>query len=336
MSAKISKMQRVRPTAKQVAHTVGVSVAAVSRAFTPGASLGEDKRRRILEAAAALGYVSPARRTAEAAAAGAVTLVAGDLSNPFYPMVLETLARRLQRRGRRLLVYALPDQEQVDALTPQILTARPSALVVTSARLTSKMAEACRTQGIKVVLLNRIQRDIRVNAVACDNYLGGRDAALHLLTKGRRRIAFIEGLAGTSTHVERQRGFVETLREADVRLCASMEGAFEYRVAHAAATDLLSGRAAPDALFCCNDIMALAAIDAARAKGMSVPDDVAIVGFDDIPMAAWDSYRLTTVRQPVERMVEETIALLDDMTGAPESEGTMRILPGELIERATT
>lgn len=329
-------MSIVRPTAKQVAFEVGVSVSAVSRAFTPGTSLDEDKKRRILEAAARLGYVSPARRTAEAIAAGAVTLVAGDLANPFYPLVLETLARQLQARGRRLLVYALPNEEQIDLVTPQILMARPSALVVTSARLTSKMADAAQRQGIKVVLLNRIQRDIRVNAVACDNYLGGRDAALHLLARGRLRIAFIEGLANTSTHVERQRGFVDTLREAGTDLHASLGGAFDYRVAHGAAIQLLSGRPAPDSLFCCNDIMALAAIDAARTLGMRVPDDVAIVGFDDIPMSSWDSYRLTTIRQPVDRMVEETIRLLDDMTGAPESEVATRILAGELVQRATT
>ncbi len=327
---------KAKPTAKQVAHEIGMSVSAVSRAFTPGASLDEDKKRRILEAAAQLGYVSPARRTAEAVAADTVTLVAGDLSNPFYPMVLDRLAQQLQKSGRRLLVYALPDQERVDAITPQILTARPSALVVTSARLTSNMADACRRQGIKVVLLNRIQRDLLINAVACDNYRGGRDAALHLIARGRRRIAFIEGIANTSTHVERQRGFNDMLGEAGVALHASVRGAFDYRIAHAAAAGLLAGPSAPDAVFCCNDIMALATIDAAKAGGLRVPDDVAIVGFDDIPMAAWDSYRLTTIRQPIERMVEETIQLLDDMKGTPESEGTMRILPGELIERATT
>jgi DNA-binding LacI/PurR family transcriptional regulator len=325
-----------RPTAKQVAFEVGVSVAAVSRAFTPGASLDEDKKRRILEAAARLGYVSPARRTAEAVSAGAVTLVAGDLANPFYPMVLETLARLLQAKGRRLLVYALPNEEQIDLVTPQILTARPSALVVTSARLTSRMADAAQRQGIKVVLLNRIQRDIRVNAVSCDNYRGGRDVALHLVGRKRQRIGFIEGLANTSTHVERQRGFVDALAEAGLAPHARAKGAFDYRVAHQAATELLSARPAPDALFCCNDIMALAAIDAAKALGMRVPDDVAIVGFDDIPMSAWNSYRLTTIRQPVERMVDETIRLLDDMKSVPQSEVTTRILAGELIERETS
>jgi DNA-binding LacI/PurR family transcriptional regulator len=327
---------KVKPTAKQVAHAVGVSVSAVSRAFMPGSSLGAGKKQAILEAAARLGYVSPARRTAEAVASGTVTLVAGDLANPFYPMVLDSLARHLQRRDRRLLVYALPGQEQIDAMTPQILTARPSALVVTSARLTSGMADACRRQGIRIVLLNRIQRDIRLNAVACDNYLGGRDAALHLLAKGRRRIAFVEGIANTSTHEERQRGFLDTLRDAGVGLHGRAPGGFDYQMAHGAVSGLLSERIAPDALFCCNDIMALAAIDAAKAKGLRVPDDIAVVGFDDIPMAAWNSYSLTTIRQPVERMIDETIRLLDEMTGMPGDEGTTRILPGELVERGST
>ncbi len=144
----------LKPTAKQVAHEAGVSIAAVSRAFSPGSSIDPLKRQRILQVAAQLGYSSPARRTAEVISAGTVTLVAGDLANPFYPLVLDTLAKALQAVGRQLLVYAIPPQADMDQLTPQILAARPSALVVTSASLTSGMANACRQHGIRVVLLD--------------------------------------------------------------------------------------------------------------------------------------------------------------------------------------
>lgn len=325
----------MKPTAKQVAHAANVSLSAVSRAFLPGAPLDAEKRRRILAAAAELGYVSPARRTAEAIAAGTVSLVTGDLANPFYPLVLESLAKSLQAKGQQLLVYALPEGTTVDSAIDQVVAARPRAVIVTSAHLTSGMAAACRQHGIRIILLNRTQLDVRVDAVACDNYAGGRDAAQFLLSRGRRRIGFVAGLASTSTHVERARGFRERLNEEGRDLHAVVDGAFNYRIAYAAAKSLLEGNDPPDALFCCNDLMALAAIDAARERGMSVPGDLAVVGFDDIPMAAWNSYQLTTIRQPLERMVQETVNLIEENDLPPIGEGVVRILPGKLVIRAS-
>jgi DNA-binding LacI/PurR family transcriptional regulator len=324
----------MKPTAKQVAHIAGVSISAVSRAFTPGAPIDEGKRKRIFAASEEIGYISPARRTANVIAADTVTLVAGDLLNPFYPLVLDTLAKQLQAAGRQLQVYALHADTNVDTLIPKILAARPSAVIVTSASLSSTMAQACRQHRIPVVLLNRMQRDMRVNAVTCDNFAGGRDVASLLLARGRQRMGFIGGMSNTSTHFERARGFSMRLAEAGQRIHCELSGQFNYRNAYSAAVELLSRSNPPDALFCCNDIMALAAIDAARERGLVVPDDVSIVGFDDIPMAAWTSYRLTTIRQPVERMIQQALDLIFN-DGALSGESSHRSLPGKLIIRAS-
>lgn len=325
----------MKPTAKQVAHAAGVSLAAVSRAFTPGAPIDYEKRKLILSAAEEIGYISPARRTAEAIAAGTVILVAGDLLNPFYPTVLDALARNLQDTGRQLLVYALAAATNVDAATDQILAARPSAIIVTSANLTSKMAQACRQHQIKVVLLNRVQRDMRINAVACDNYQGGRDIAQLLLRRNHRKIGFLGGVANTSTHIERSRGFRDALLEAGRSIDVQAFGNFSYQSAYEAGLEILISAEPPDAVFCCNDIMALAVIDAARERGIRIPDDLAVVGFDDIPMASWNSYRLTTVRQPVERMVQEALSLIDDPNIRPSDDGIIRLQTGQLIMRET-
>lgn len=325
----------MKPTAKEVAHIAGVSIAAVSRAFTPGASLDTGKRKRILAAAEEIGYTSPARRTAEAIAAGTVTLLAGDLLNPFYPVVLDTLAKHLQLCGKQLLVYALPAAMDVDTSLVQILASRPSALIVTSAYLTSNVARTCRQHQIKIVLLNRVQRDIKINSVACDNYAGGRDAASLLLAKGHQRIGFLGGVINTSTHMERARGFRDVLGEANISLCVQAIGNFNYKDAYVATLDILSSPQPPSALFCCNDIMALAAIDAAREKGAGVPEDLAIIGFDDIPMASWNAYKLTTVRQPIERMVREALDIIEDSSIRPQDDGATRLLPGTMISRAS-
>ncbi|MGX5720775.1 LacI family DNA-binding transcriptional regulator [Shinella zoogloeoides] len=325
----------MKPTAKQVAHAAGVSVAAVSRAFTPGASIQAEKRTRIFACAEEIGYISPARRTAKVIASRTITLVAGDLLNPFYPTVLDALAQRLQESERQLLVYTLPAHTDVDAATEQILASRPSGIIITSAQLTSKMARACRQHQIKVILLNRVQRDIRTNAVACDNYQGGRDVGRFLMVQGHRKIAFLGGIANTSTHAERARGFRDVLSEAGIGIHAQASGEYEYRRAYLAGQALLAATKPPEAVFCCNDIMALAVIDAARERGIRVPEDLAVVGFDDIPMASWNAYRLTTIRQPVERMVQEALSLIDDPSIKPTDDGITRMLSGELIRRGS-
>ncbi|MBY4592603.1 substrate-binding domain-containing protein [Rhizobium redzepovicii] len=323
----------MKPTAKQVAHAAGVSVAAVSRAFSPGAPIDGEKKKRILAAAEAIGYVSPARRTANMIAAGTITLVSGDLLNPFYPTVVDTLAQRLQETGRQLIVYALPANADVDLATDQILASRPSAIIVTSAQLTSRMTRACRQHQIKVVLLNRIQRDIRINAVACDNYQGGRDAGRIVLERGNQKIGFMGGIANTSTHAERLRGLRDVLAEAGLSIYAQASGEFDYQRGYRAGETLLSAQNPPDAIFCCNDIMALALIDVARKRGIRVPEDLAVVGFDDIPMASWNAYNLTTIRQPVERMVQEALRIIDDP--AVEPDGVTRMLSGVIMRRGS-
>ncbi|MCX8279000.1 substrate-binding domain-containing protein [Phyllobacterium sp. 0TCS1.6C] len=325
----------MKPTAKQVAHEADVSISAVSRAFSPGSSIDPAKRQRILQVAAQLGYTSPARRTAEIISAGTVTLVAGDLANPFYPLVLDTLAKALQAVGRQLLVYTIAPGTDMDQLTPQILAARPNALVVTSARLTSDMARACRQHGIRVVLLNRIQSDVRVNAVACDNHAGGRDAATFLMARGRRRIGFIGGIVDTSTHRDRAAGFREALQAGGQSLFAEAAGGYSYRGGYVAAQAMLTQKTRPDAVFCCNDIMALAAIDAARELGLSTPDDLSVIGFDDIPMAKWTSYRLTTIRQPITRMINEVVNLIEAGAAVPIDDTATSILPGKLMVRGS-
>lgn len=323
----------MKPTAKQVAHIAGVSLSAVSRAFTPGAPLDEAKRKRILAVAEQLGYQGPASRTAAIVGANTVTLVSGNLLNPFYPLILETLARQLQESGRHLLVYALASGANVDTITAQILAARPSAVIVTSANLTSNMARACRQHQIKVVLLNRRQIDFRINAVTCDNYQGGRDVGRLLLDRGYRRNAFLGGIPDTSTHVDRLRGFRDVLADAGLAIHSEWSGDFSYQSGYAAGISLASASSRPEAVFCCNDIMALGVIDAARKCGLTLPDDLAVVGFDDIPQADWEPYRLTTVRQPVERMVQEALSLIDDPSIKASDNGLTRLLTGELILR---
>lgn len=320
-------------TAKDVAKRAGVSVAAVSRAFRPDAPLAEGKRALIKSIALELGYRTPAGRLEAARSEGTIAVVAGDLGNPFYASVTEELSRQLTERKARMLFHAVPRGQDVDAVMRQVLAYRSDGAILTSATLSSKLAEACRQNGIPVVLLNRVQADKGMMAVCCDNYGGARKVAARFLAGGRRRIGFLAGRRDTSTQLERARGFRDQLTEAGQGIVLQAEGAFDYDIARAAAEEMFRARPAIDALFCANDLMALAALNAARAIGVRVPEDVAIIGFDDIPMASWEAYNLTTIRQPVRRMLVQALDLISD-TQAREA-GDIRILPGEMMIRGS-
>jgi DNA-binding LacI/PurR family transcriptional regulator len=334
MTDPIPSQPKARITARDVARDAGVSVAAVSRAFTPGAPIADVTRARILAAAEALGYATPSGRAIGALGARTVAAVMGDMANPFYPAALELLAEALAARGQRLLLHAAAPGRDVDSVMAQVLDHRADAAIIASAHLSSDLARACRARRMPVVLLNRVQADKGLNAVCCDNYGGARVVADRFLAQGHRRIAMIDGAPGVSTGAERRRGFVDRLAEDGIAPTV-LRGHFNHDRAMKAAEALLTGPAPPDAIFAANDLMALAALDCARRLGLRVPDDVAIIGFDDIPMAAWHAWDLTTMRQPIRAMLAATLDLIDAQIADPDAPAQIRILPARLMVRGS-
>lgn len=319
-------------TAKAIAERTGYSVSAVSRAFRPGSPISEAKRAEILAVAKELNYSGPQARFSDGFGHRTVAVVMGEMSNPFYPAAVELLSSLLHEKGIRMIFHAIPRERDVDAVMEQVLDYRVDGAIIASAVLTSRLARACRAARMPVVHFNRVQADPHSTAVCCDNHGGAQEIAGYLLDKGHQRFGFIGGRRDTSTHLERRRGFLDGLQGAGRDLSAEAEGNFHYVSALRAAEDLLDARPRIDALFCCNDIMALAAIDVAKRRGLGLPEDLAIVGFDDIPMAGWAPYDLTTMRQPVRRMLCEAIAMIFD---GEEHEGHIRIHSPELRVRSS-
>jgi DNA-binding LacI/PurR family transcriptional regulator len=319
-------------TASEVAALAGVSVSAVSRAYRAGGSISEEKRKAIFAAAAQLGYVSSVDRVLAVQASNTIAMVVSEMRNPFYPIAVDELTRYLPERGLKAIVHVVPSAEQVDTIMRQVLDFRVQGVILASSTMKSQLARACREHGLPAVLLNRVQSDPRMMAVCCDNYGGAQQIAARFLAAGRQRIAFLGGRRDTSTHLERMRGFRDHLEAAGRTLEQEFEGGFDYHQAFAAARELLALRPLPDAVFCANDIMAMALLDAARLAGVSVPQDIAVIGFDDIPMASWESYRLTTMRQPLRRMLKQSVDILLSADGPIET-GDLRVLQGELQVR---
>jgi DNA-binding LacI/PurR family transcriptional regulator len=332
-------MPNERVTSQEVARRAGVSQSAVSRVFTPGASVSRATREKVMRAADLLGYrpnvLARAMITGKSRIIG---LVVAYLDNQFYPEAVERLSVALQEQGYHVLVFmAAATVGDVEPVMREFLDYQVDGIVLASVSMSSHLAGRCDEAGIPVVLFNRAQDDPRLCSVTTNNYLGGRAIARHFLELGHRKIGYIAGFEEASTQIERERGFVDELRDAGLGLEAREVGGFVYATARAAALEMFAGANRPTAAFVANDHMAFAVMDVLRFKlGLSVPGDVSIAGFDDVSIAAWPAYDLTTYRQPINRMIARTVQTLmtqiADAKVAPE-----RIeIEGELIVRGST
>ena len=311
----------MRPTATalDVARIANVSQSAVSRAFTPGASVSEQTRGRVMAAAKSLGYRPNAMaRSLITRRSRIIALVMSYLENQFYPLVIEKLSQKLQKQGYHVLMF-ISDGDETDGVLDEILQYQIDGIVMASAMLSPTVARQCADVGVPVVLFNRVP-DLSAFgrhatcSVTSDNYRGGRMAADLLVARGHRRIAFLAGLEKSSTNLERERGFNDALEAAGAKVYRRAVGHYSFQRAQEATRTLFTTRGKlPDAVFVANDHMAIAAMDVLRMElGLQVPQDVSVIGFDDVPQSAWGAYRLTTVLQNVENMVEATVELLHE------------------------
>lgn len=325
-----------RVSSIDVAKLAGVSQAAVSRAFTPGASVSEETRNKVLAAAENLGYhPNVIARSLIQQSTKIIGIVMIRFQNPFYSMVLGKFTEKLGELGYRTLLLNIADSKGVDEALPMALQYQVDGIIITSATLSSTMAEGCIRSGTPVVLFNRYNSKGNVSAVFCDGVGGGRMVADTLLDAGHQRMAFIAGEEKSSTSRDREMGFVGRLKERGQLLYERAKGKdYTYESGFSAAKYLLEIKNPPDAVFCANDLIAMGALDFARGQmGIKVPEELSIIGFDDIPMAAWPAYSLTTVQQPIDWMVDATIERLMRAIQSPVAEIVIKKVPGILVER---
>ncbi len=301
----VMKRNGTRVTSMDVAALAGVSQSAVSRAFTTGSSITEEKRTRILEAARKLNYVPNSiasslttRRT------NMVAVILGNMENPFYVEVLKFLIDKLQSQGRHILTFTVPNGANSDDALMSVLRYQVDGIILTSAQVSSRMTSLCHDRGIPIVLFNRYIPGSEASGVRCDNTGGGRMMAEAFLNAGARTFAAIKGDPRGTTSQDRLRGFADRLLEAGVlrRDILELEGQSVYKGAYDVVLRTFrdEGHPMPDAIFGINDIMAMGAIDALRGDlDRRVPEEVMVGGFDNImePM----NKALNTLRRHAER-----------------------------------
>lgn len=338
LSAARSSTLGVRVTAKDLAQRIGVATSTVTRAFDAQSRISAKLRVRILTMADELGYRPNAiARSLNQRRTGIVALVVGDMANPFYPALLEEFSLKLRQTGRQLLLFVVPPGGDADELMPQLLQYQVDAIVVTAARLPSHMADLCARQGVAVVFMNRRVDDPTVWSVCCDNERMAAEVADYLVRQQRRACAFVSGDPSISTTTDRQRGFEQGLTAHGQSLVACVQGGYTYEGGQAAAARLFSaGQPTIDAVFCANDVMALGVLSHLRMNTrLHVPEDVAVVGFDDIRAAAWPENDLTTVHQPLSQMIDCAIRLLGSGRPGDGVDQALHEVPGRLVLRSS-
>ena len=321
-----------RATSYDVARKAGVSQSAVSRCFQQGASIAPRTREKVLVAARELNYYP------NAIAQGLITrrsnfvaIIISNLTNLYYPEVLAELTQRLSAKGIRVLLFSLAAESDVDEVLDQVWRYRVDGAIV-AARLSAEQLSAFADRGVPVILYNRFGEGVPVASVCCDSVSGEHALVDGLVDADHKVFGIIAGPADSYVGEERVEAARRRLHQLG-RDCLIVRGNFDYASGDTALKELMRMTDRKlDALICANDLMAIGAIDSARANfGINVPHDLSIVGFDGVGPATWLAYQVTTIRQPVRRMTEAAVSMLLERIERPELSPEQRLFSGELL-----
>ncbi len=329
-----------RVTSADVARRAGVSQSAVSRVFTPGASASKATIEKVVKAADDLGYRPNVLARAMASGRSRIIgLVVAYLENHFYPEALEKFSNALQEKGYHVLVFmASQAAGNIDRVVDEILDYQVDGIIAASVAMSSDLARRCNDAGVPIVLFNRKQEGQGFNAVTSDNFAASFRVAEFLIAGGHRRIGYVAGWEGASTQRDREAGFRAGLAASGHGIHTRENGNFVMESAREAARNMFTQAGMrPDAVFVANDHMAFGVIDVIRSElGLRIPEDVSVVGYDDVPPAAWPAYDLTTVRQRANLMVERTVEMLIEQIEDPGRPVRDVAVDAPLIVRGST
>lgn len=326
-------------TLKDVAERAGVSRSAVSRTFTDGASVSAKMRRKVEKAASELGY-SP-NALASSLTTGRtklIGLVSNNFHNPIFLEVFDLFTRGLQDRGLRPLLVNLTNETEPDNSVRMLRQYSVDGVVVASSTLPPAFARAFRDAEIPVVhSFGRYSSSPQVHVVGIDNVECGRMAARELVKRGYSRIGFLGGPEQATSTQDRFAGFTEELaKHPELDVSHSYATAYSFEAGRAEMQRLLSeGKPIAEAFFCGDDVLSIGVLSAVQDAGLRVPDDVGLIGLNDMEMAAWENISLTTIRQPIRQIIRSSIELVEATLEEPDRYPEARLFPCSVVERKT-
>jgi len=324
---------RKRATSYDVARLAGVSQSAVSRCFKAGASVSEKTRAKVMQAANELGYQPNAiARGLITRRSNIVAVITTEATTLSYPEVLSKLNSEFESHGVHILLFTLHSESDVDHVLNQVWQYQVDGIIA-AAQFSSTQIEACINRDIPLIFFNRVYPDISVSSVCCDHAEGERLLIGGLVDQGRRNFVVMAGPKDSAVSTARTQGAVAHLERVNASY-QTLQGDYSYQTAY----DLIASNISenktdrPDAIVCANDVMAMGCIDALRnTHGLSVPSDVAVVGFDGVGPGRWQSYNLTTIAQPLDRMVEAAVTMLLERVDDPSLPAEKRLFAGHLV-----
>ena len=324
-------------TLKDVAKRAGVSRSAVSRAFTDGASVSPKMRQKVEKAAEELGY-SPnlLARSLTTRRTKLIGLVSNNFHNPIFLEVFDLFTRGLQDCGLRPLLVNLSDETDPEHSVQMLTQYSVDGVIVASSTLPPAFSKAFRDKRIPVVnTFGRYASNPDVHVVGIDNVAAGRAAAIELIARGYKEVAFLGGPKSATSTQDRFEGFRDEIaKHAGMIQTHSYAEAYSFQAGRAEMVRLLKAGHA-EAYFCGDDVLSIGVLSAIKDAGLSVPEDIGIIGLNDMEMSSWESIALTTIHQPIKQIITASVALMEAMLNDPARHPEARLFPCHVVERGT-
>lgn len=324
----------MRVTIEDVAQKAGVSVVTVSRVINGVKTVRENNREKVLQAMKELDYEpNPAARILASGKTKIIGLTITNLNDTFFEQVVKSVNKQSEKKGYFLALSVLPLDEAESFLFQKD---RVDGIILLCPTNEEKSIDKLNKMNIPYVLLDN-QKEYDVPSVVVDNYQGGYDATTHLIELGHKRIAHISGSSIYLSSVERKRGFIDALKDKNLKPYAVEECNYTVKAGYDVMSKWIADGIVPSAVFAGDDFIALGVMNALLNAGLRIPEDVSIIGYDDQKFASELQPRLTTIRQPAAEVGKKGVELLISLLNEQAVEQHTKIkLPSELIVRDST
>lgn len=321
-----------------MARKAGVSRSAVSRAFTPGASISPATKRKVIEASRDLGYrVNQLARGLSNRRSDLVGLVVADMDNPFRSEQVQALAKALVNAGYRPLLFPADSSSDSAHIIRELLQYNLSGLVVTSNAPSSEICSECSRIGVPLVLVNRSDQFTNADIVIGDNEAGGKLAAKTLIACGCNDLVLLRPQKSSYSFEVRANSFTRFAKQEGIKVEIFPGDEQTYLGGLATAKTFMKRPINNTGVFCPADYMALGFLDEIKlTNGIQIPDDLCLIGYDDILQSGWHNYKLTTIRQPVDKLAQKIVSVLTNRINDPKRKPELKVVAVELIQRGTT
>ncbi len=334
--------QRIRlmATIREVAQKAGVSVTTVSHVLNQTRFVSKDTEKRVLSVMQQLNYrPNTLARSLRRGETFTIGLIIPDSSNPFFAEVARLIEDKAFNAAYSTILCNSDNNLEKERQYAEVLLNKQvdGIIFMASGDEITSIAEVV-DRKIPAVVVDRLLDQIEVDSVISDNFQGGFLATQFLLESSYRNIAIIRGPSNVTPSARRMDGYLQAMHDRCLSIDPSLikNGDFHPPSGYQAARELLSQANKPDAIFACNDLMAIGALKAAYDLGFSVPDDVAIMGYDNIELASYSQPALSTIAQPIQSMAERAVRILLERMENPQNPIKREVLSNQILVRSST